>query len=299
MSSVLEPVIISASRRTDIPAFYGDWFLNNLKTGYFRWTNPFNHKQVRLISINKTRVIAFWTKNPEPLFVKLDEIDKYKINYYFLYTLNDYEREQIEPFLPPLRKRIESFIELSQKLGKERVIWRYDPLILSESISIDILLDKIAVIADEIKEYTNKLIISFVNISCYPSLKKAHRERIPSIMREWEQRECFEFAEKLMHLNKKWGFNIETCREEIDLNRFGIGHSQCINAGLFRKIFSYDRELMAYLGNTVQGSLSHFSPLPQLKDPGQPELCLCAISKDIGFYNSCRHGCLYCYAIRH
>ncbi len=161
MSSVLEPVIISASRRTDIPAFYGDWFLNNLKTGYFRWTNPFNHKQVRLISINKTRVIAFWTKNPEPLFVKLDEIDKYKINYYFLYTLNDYEREQIEPFLPPLRKRIESFIELSQKLGKERVIWRYDPLILSESISIDILLDKIAVIADEIKEYTNKLIISF------------------------------------------------------------------------------------------------------------------------------------------
>lgn len=299
MYPVLEPVIISASRRTDIPAFFGDWFLKNLNSGYFKWTNPFNHRQVRYISTKKTRVIAFWTKNPAPFIPLLDEIEKYKMNYYFLYTLNNYEKEQIEPFLPSLAERTRSFIELSKRLGKDRIIWRYDPLILSQSISIEILLEKIAAIADDIKDYTNHLIISFIDIRCYPSMMKAHQERIPSLMREWEKSECIEFAEKLSQLNKKWGLQIETCREEIDLSQFGIGHSHCIDDRLLRKSFSHDRELMTYLGRNFQNCLTPFSTVPPLKDPGQSELCFCTLSKDIGSYNTCRHGCLYCYAIRH
>ena len=109
----------------------------------------------------------------------------------------------------------------------------------------------------------------------------------------------FLFAEELMRLNRSWGLKIETCREEIDLTRYGIGHSHCIDDRLLRKVFSHDKKLMDFLGNDAQTGLLPYSTVPGLKDKGQPELCLCTMSRDIGSYNTCRHGCLYCYAIRH
>lgn len=115
----VRPVIISASRSTDIPAFYAKWFINRLKAGYCVWYNPFN-QQPMYISFQNTKVVVFWTKNPEPIIEYLPELDKRGIHYYFQVTLNDYEQEGFEPNIPPLHDRIAVFRNLSEKIGKEK-----------------------------------------------------------------------------------------------------------------------------------------------------------------------------------
>ena len=128
------PVIISASRSTDIPAFYSDWFINRLREGYVVWRNPFN-QQPMYISFKTTKVVVFWTKNPKPLIPYLHELDERGIHYYFQITLNDYEKERFEPNVPKLSERIETFKLFSDKIGKEKTIWRFDPLILTSLLS--------------------------------------------------------------------------------------------------------------------------------------------------------------------
>ena len=117
------PVIISASRSTDIPAFFARWFMNRLAKGYCVWYNPFN-QQPMYISFEKTKVVVFWTKNPKPIIEYLPELDRKGIHYYFQYTLNDYEAEGFEPNVPSIDERIETFKGLSTLIGKEKVIWR-------------------------------------------------------------------------------------------------------------------------------------------------------------------------------
>ena len=121
------PIIVSASRATDIPAFFSKWFENRFRAGYMRWTNPFNANQVDYISFCDTRVFVFWSKNPRPLIPFLSEIDAKGINFYLQFTVNDYERENLEPNVPPLSARIDTFRELVEKVGRKRVIWRFDP----------------------------------------------------------------------------------------------------------------------------------------------------------------------------
>ena len=136
------PIIISASRSTDIPAFYAKWFLNRLEKGYCVWYNPFN-RQKMYISFKRCKVVVFWTKNPKPIIPYLSELDKRGIHYYFQITLNDYEREGFEPNVPPLKERIETFKQLSKLIGKEKVIWRFDPLILTSELTSRKLLNRI------------------------------------------------------------------------------------------------------------------------------------------------------------
>ena len=126
-------MIISASRRTDIPAFYSKWFMNRIKDGYVLVQNPYNTKQIRKVFLTPFQVdaIVFWTRNAKPLIPYLDDLDKLGYNYYFQYTITGYKRE-LERFTPSPQKAIETFIELSDKIGKEKVIWRYDPIILSD-----------------------------------------------------------------------------------------------------------------------------------------------------------------------
>ena len=138
----LSPVVISASRATDLPAFYSKWFMNRLREGYTVWKNPFN-QQKSYISFKNCRAIVFWSKNPLPLIPYLDEIDRQGINYYFQFTLNDYERECLELGVPPLSERVETFITLSNKLGKDRVIWRFDPIIMLPNLTPREILIKI------------------------------------------------------------------------------------------------------------------------------------------------------------
>ena len=129
------PIIISASRSTDIPAFYADWFVERWKKGYIRWKNPFNGVPL-YVSFKKSRVVVFWTKNPKPMMRHLPFLKEHVKNFYFQYTLNDYDNEGYEGNVPPVDNRIKTFIELSDQIGKKHIIWRFDPMILTDKIDI-------------------------------------------------------------------------------------------------------------------------------------------------------------------
>lgn len=292
------PVIISASRATDIPAFYSDWFMNRLYEGYFKWTNPFNGQPI-YVSTEKTRLIVFWTKNPKPMMKYLDFLDNNNINYYFQYTLNDYDDEKLEKFVPNVQNRINTFIELSNKIGKEKVIWRYDPLILTDKITTSDLLRKIEFIGNQLVGYTDKLVFSFADIKHY---KKVQNNLINNGINyvEFDEQTMNEIASGLKELNKNWGFEISTCAEKIPLEQYGITHNKCIDDDLIIKLFKYDTELMDFLGvKLIESNYSKdviVKKTKDNKDKGQRELCGCINSKDIGEYNTCPHSCEYCYA---
>jgi len=158
------PIIISASRATDIPAFYTDWFFNRLDKGYLDWRNPFNGSTLH-ISFENTRFIVFWSKNPLPLIPHLNKLKAKNIDFYIHYTLNDYEKEKYEPNLPKLQQRIDSFKHLADTAGSERLIWRFDPLMLTDKISIESLLERIQNIGNQLKGYSQKLVFSFAILS--------------------------------------------------------------------------------------------------------------------------------------
>ena len=163
----IAPIIISASRSTDIPAFYAKWFFNRLAKGYCVWYNPFNRQQKIYVSFARCKVIVFWTKNPKPILPYLHELDERGIHYYFQVTLNDYVNEGFEPNVLSVEERIKTFRELSERIGRERVIWRFDPLILAPTITPRMLLSRIWKIGNQLKGYTDKLVFSFVDVKTY------------------------------------------------------------------------------------------------------------------------------------
>lgn len=307
------PIIISASRSTDIPAFYAQWFINRLRKGYCAWYNPFN-RQKMYISFANCKVVVFWTKNPKPMIPFLSELDKRGIHYYFQVTFNDYEKENFEPNVPALQERISTFKQLSNLIGKEKVIWRFDPLILTPNITSDVLIDRIKNIGEQIKEYTDKLVFSFVDVKAYRKVQNNlvkdtscfTKDTIDSAeLKEWQQ---IEIVEKLVKLREKWheeGWNITfaTCTENIDLEKYGIEHNRCIDGELMKRIFAEDKELLYYLYTGKLPERDLFGDIPHipensknLKDKGQRKICGCMESKDIGMYNTCPHLCVYCYA---
>ena len=307
------PVIISASRSTDIPAFFARWFINRLAKGYCVWYNPFN-QQPMYISFKNTKAVVFWTKNPEPIIQYLPELDAKGIHYYFQYTLNDYEVEGFEPNVRPLEERIETFKNLSKLIGKEKVIWRFDPLILSEDLTPRKLLHKIFHIGNRIKGYTDKLVFSFVDVRAYRKVQNNLIKETGLYVKE--NVACAEpggslrdeLVSGLAKLRDHWrseGWNIElaTCGEDIDLERYDIKHNKCIDGDLMERIFADDKELLFYLKTGKLPEPDLFGGIPEipiigknLKDKGQRKACGCMISKDIGMYNTCRHFCVYCYA---
>lgn len=160
------PVILSASRSTDVPAFYAQWFINRLRAGYCVWYNPFNQKPT-YVSFQNCKVVVFWTKNPRPLIPLLHELDERGIHYYFQFTLNDYDNEGFEPNVPSVEQRVETFRQLSEQIGKERVIWRFDPLIVTPTLSPNDLLVKVWNLGNQLKGLTDKLVFSFIDILGY------------------------------------------------------------------------------------------------------------------------------------
>ena len=276
------PMIISASRATDIPAFYADWFLRRLENGYVRWRNPFSG-QDSYVSFGNTRFIVFWSKNPAPLLSHLSWLKERGIGCYIQYTLNDYEAEGLEPNVPPLEQRIDTFGRLVDALGIGAVVWRFDPLILTDRINIDTLLDKIARIADALVGRTEKLVFSFADIESYKKVSRNLRQSGIDY-REWDKASMREFASRLSMLNRdNWNFRLATCAERTDLSEYGIEHNRCIDPELISRLAPNDAVLQNFLYN-ARG------------DSGQRKACGCILSKDIGAYNTCPHGCLYCYA---
>lgn len=293
------PVIISASRATDIPAFYADWLMERLQKGYVKWKNPFAGGKEQYISFAKTRVIVFWTKNPAPLLKYLPTLTEMGLNFYFLYTVNDYVQEAVEPFVPSLAERIETFRQLSACIGKERVIWRFDPLLLVNSLTAEDLLAKILQTGNQLYPYTEKLIISFADIAEYPSVQR-NLQRAKISWRSFSASEVRTIAAGLSKINQTWNLELAACAEPFDLRAWGILPNRCIDDTLLRRCFSNDAQLMAFLGREQQ-QLSLFEGGKEklqrdLKDPGQRRDCGCIVSKDIGQYNTCTHGCVYCYA---
>lgn len=307
------PIIISASRSTDMPAFYADWFFHRLKVGYSAWTNPFNGMK-SYISYDKTRFIVFWSKNPKPLLQYIDILKERGIGCYVQYTLNDYEKEGLERGVPSVDERIETFKALVDKLGKGSVIWRFDPMILTDKISIDDLLNKVEHIGDRLLGYTEKLVFSFADITEYRKVK-SNLEKNGINYRVWTDEEMLIFAKRLSELNKKWNYELATCGEKIDIEKFGIKHNHCVDDDLMIRLANKDDDLMKFLGVEIKQrgtSLFDEEIIPSdaimlsenkyaikkknNKDKGQRQFCGCIVSKDIGEYNTCPHLCEYCYA---
>ena len=308
------PLIVSASRSTDIPAFYADWFFDRLQKGYSVWRNPFNGVK-SYISYENTRFIVFWSKNPRPILPYLSILKERNIKCYIQYTLNDYEQERLEN-VPSLDHRIATFKLLVEQLGRGAVIWRFDPLILTDEISVDDLLRKVQNIGDHLKEYTEKLVFSYADIATYQKVKR-NLEINGVRYREWEIQQMEEFADRLSIMNREhgWNFQLATCGEKIDIAQYGISHNRCVDSDLIVRLAWEDTQLMDFMKVKIETqpvpSLFEMSQLPEgaitlpnhrffisthKKAPGQRQFCECMASKDIGEYNTCPHLCEYCYA---
>jgi hypothetical protein len=304
---------VSASRSTDIPAFFAKWFFNRLAKGYCTWVNPFN-QQKQYISFKNCRVIVFWTKNPAPILPYLHILDEMGIHYYFQVTLNDYVAEGLEPNLPELTKRIETFKQLSTLIGADRVIWRFDPIILCSLLQPRTILAKIWHIGNQLKGYTNKLVFSFVDIKAYRKVQSNLTKETQLFTKDNvvegegsgnQKKEIVDGLVKLRDIWREngWPISLATCAESIDLDSLGIEHNRCIDDRLMERLFNEDKILLYYLRTGELPEPNLFGEIPELpethkslKDKGQRKLCGCMISKDIGMYNTCRHFCVYCYA---
>lgn len=264
-------MIISASRRTDIPTYYSEWFFNRIKAGYVLVRNPMNAHQISKINLSPDVVdgIVFWTKNPIPMLDKLDLLTDYM--YYFQFTLNAYGQD-VETGVP-LKNNIvvPAFQKLSDIIGPDRVIWRYDPIFLNETYTAEYHIRYFEELAKRLAPYTKKCTISFLDF--YRNTEK----NIAGLSIQKFTPEVQEFlAKNLLEIAYSYGLKMDTCAEGIDLQKFGIDHARCIDDRLF-------------------GKLLH-CPLKVGKDKNQRLECGCIESLDIGAYNTCRNGCRYCYA---
>lgn len=264
-------MILSVSRRTDIPNYYSEWFLNRVKEGFLYVRNPMNPRQISKVSLSPKDIdcIVFWTKNPEPMLQRLDELNDY--NFYFQFTLTGYGRD-MEPGVPHKKESvIPVFQKLSDKIGREKMVWRYDPIIFTDKYTPQYHLKAIRQIAGALHGYTNKCVISFVDI--YAKNKKNLEALDPFFLTD---RELALFAGEIAHIAGEHHMEAATCAEKSDLSSCGIKHNCCI-----------DKELISRItGCGIRGN----------KDKNQRKECGCMESIDVGTYNSCKNGCLYCYA---
>ncbi len=264
-------MIISASRRTDIPTYYSNWFYNRIKEQYVLVRNPMNIHQVGKIDLSPDVVdgIVLWTKNPVPMMPRLSELERY--NYYFQFTLNAYDLD-VEPNIPSKNEIIiPAFQKLSQMIGREKVIWRYDPIFFNNKYTMEYHCKYFEVLAEKLSDYTEKCTVSFLDL-----YRNTERNVQPlDIQRETDNQQK-EIMQRFSEVAKKYGIYIDTCAENLDLGSFGITHSHCIDKDRLERICN--------------------CRLNVEKDPNQRPECGCVASIDIGTYNTCKNGCLYCYA---
>ena len=261
-------MILSASRRTDIPCYYSEWFMNRIRAGSVCTRNPMNHKQLSRIRLTPETVdcIVFWTKDAQNILNKLLELDRLGYKYYFQFTLTPYDRA-IERGLRDKADIIKTFIQLSSLIGKERVIWRYDPIILNEKMDISYHKEQFERFCCKLAGFTETVTISFVDM--YPKLKT-------DLVRPITDEEIEEISAFFGTQAKAHNLKITACCEKTDLTRYGIVKASCIDKSLIERICGH--------------------PIVAERDKNQRAGCGCCKSVDIGAYNSCLNGCVYCYA---
>ncbi|MGE4563516.1 MAG: DUF1848 domain-containing protein [Victivallaceae bacterium] len=265
-------MIISVSRRTDIPAFYGEWFANRLREKFALVRNPFNPKQLSRIDLSPEAIdgMVFWSKNPWPMRRLFEQLAADGMPFYLEYTLNAYE-SPLEPELPPLTQRVAAFAGLAAAVGRERLIWRYDPIAFSATYTPEYHQANFRMLAAKLSSCTGKCIVSFLDF-----YRKTKRNCAPYGLFDPEDKVKLDLAYRLGEIGSEVGLTLEACAEPLDLAAAGIGRAGCIDAGLLGR-----------LGGGV---------LNVGRDRRQRPACGCAASVDIGGYDSCPHGCRYCYA---
>lgn len=263
-------VIISASRRTDIPAFFSKKFFQDMEKGETECINPYS-KETKRISLKKEDVdcFVFWTKNPIPMFEDLNKLDGY--TYYFQFTLNSYGTD-IEPNVPSKGKTmIPAMIDLSKRIGNNRIVWRYDPILITKKYTVEYHIKYFEALASKLQGCFHHCVISFVDVY---GKNQANFQKLG--MRPPTDDEIDQIAAAFSAVADKYGFNICTCSEKIDLDKYHMTHGKCIDTELIEEISGQKLDLK--------------------KDKNQRSNCGCAPSVDIGKYNSCTHNCAYCYA---
>ena len=261
-------MIISASRRTDIPAFYSEWFLRRLAEGRFLVPHPKVAGRLGLVQVTPENLdcIMFWTKNAAPMLDKLKAIDQLGYHYYFSFTLTAYGPEK-ERNLPPKNQILETFKRLADLIGPERVDWRFDPIMVDDLHSSTWHLERFEELCRSLRGYTTRCIINFV---------KSYRH-LARVVREMDDLEIQRLAADLVKAAAEHQIPIFNCTERWNLEASGLNFSSCIDRQKIEKLIG--------------------SPIRARKDPGQPRICRCLESVDIGVYDTCAHGCLYCYAV--
>ncbi|NLY19396.1 MAG: DUF1848 domain-containing protein [Clostridiaceae bacterium] len=261
-------MILSASRRTDIPAYYSEWFIRRLNAGFVLTRNPMNHARISKVLLTPDIVdcIVFWTKDPLNMMNKLDILDNMGYKYYFQFTVTPYD-SSIEKGLRDKEEIIKTFLNLSDRIGKDKVVWRYDPIILNNELDISYHEKQFTRLLSKLHKHTEQCIISFVDI--YSKLKT-------NILRKISEDEMIELSKIISSLAGKYGISVNACCESSLLSGLGIEQASCIDKTLIEKICGYKLDIR--------------------KDKNQRRSCGCYESIDIGAYNTCKNGCVYCYA---
>jgi DNA repair photolyase len=268
-------MILSASRRTDIPSFYSSWFITRLRVGSVWVRNPLNSCQISEIPLSAENIdcIVFWTKDPAPLLGYLNEIDGMGYKYYFQFTVTPYDKD-IEPNVRDKKEIMLTFKELAERLGKERMVLRYDPILFTttDRYNLDYHVRAFTQMCEQLHEHTERVILSF-----FDRYRKIAGNIKASGMRELDINEMFAIGAAFSEIAGKYGLGLETCAERVDLRQFGIAPARCIDGDLIERIIGYR------ISNK------------DVRD-GNREHCGCMKCIDIGQYDTCIHGCLYCYA---
>jgi len=269
-------VLISASYKTDIPAFYGEWFMNRLDAGYCLMRNPYNGN-VRRIDLRREAVdgFVFWTKNLGPFRANLGEIHRRGFPFMVQYTINGYPRA-LEVSVLDSAKAAEHVRQVSDRFGRETVVWRYDTILISSLTPVKFHLENFARIAEALREYTNECVISFAQVyrKTKRNLDRAAAEE-NFTWREPSGEERQTVLKALLRIAKANGMELTICSQP-EFAGDGVEEAHCIDV----------QRLSRIAGRTITAKLK-----------GMRETCGCYQSKDIGDYDTCPHGCVYCYAV--
>jgi hypothetical protein len=262
-------MIISTGMRTDIPAYFSEWFCNRIREGYVLTRNPYYPKQVSRYRLDPDVVdcIGFCTKNPRPMLDKMDILDPFR-QFWFV-TITPYGKE-IEPNVPDKRQVLDSFRRLSEKVGVHAIGWRYDPIFLTEKYDLDFHIRSFEEMTRYLSGFVDQCVISFID------LYAKTRRNFPQA-RDVNRREREIIGEAFAGIGKRYGIRIRTCCEGTELERFGIDVAGCMTQAVVERA----------IGTTLSVPAGKKSPR---------EACSCLLGNDIGMYHTCSHGCVYCYA---